>query len=248
MKMIEYVDEESVFTPQKYLKKSKLRLPGTAIVTWHEGILKQAVEYGAKPVWDFVGGIRQTVYVLDYDGCKTAIAHIAQGGPNAAPFIEETHVLGVNNYIFVGSCGVLDDKVGTKIIVPEKALRDEGTSYHYTKTENLLIDIKTSGAVCAVLDSLKVPYVKGNTWTTDAAYRETKTAIEKAKSEGCICVEMECASVMAVCEFLNVKACQFMYTADRLNESEWSQGNLFSTDKKAFKTYFEIALAISKNV
>lgn len=248
MKMIPFKNEKSVFSPEKYLSKAKVKLPENAIITWHYAVLNEAIKLGAKPYWDFVGGLRQTVYIINIDGKDIAVAQISQGGPNVAPFIEEAHVLGVKNFIFVGSCGLLTDDIGTKLIVPEKALRDEGLSYHYTSSEDEFITVKTADFTCSVLDKLNVPYVKGNTWTTDAPYRETESAINTAKEKGCLCVEMECASLMAVCDYLKIKACQFLFTADRLNDNQWHEGSIFKANKGSFEIYFSIALAILKSV
>ena len=44
-------------------------------------------------------------------------------------FLEELKARGFNNFIVLGSCGVLDQSIqADKIIIPSSALRDEGTS------------------------------------------------------------------------------------------------------------------------
>ena len=45
--------------------------------------------------------------------------------------------------------------------------------------------------------SLRVPVLRGGTWTTDAPFRETPLAIEHAKDEGLLAVEMETAALYA---------------------------------------------------
>lgn len=53
-------------------------------------------------------------------------------GPWISSDIEELNVNGVNTFIIFGNCGVLDSKIeDCSIIIPTKAYRDEGTSYHY---------------------------------------------------------------------------------------------------------------------
>ena len=42
---------------------------------------------------------------------------------------------------------------------------------------------------------LDEPVYVGASWTTDAPYRETATAIEAAKTAGIVCVEMEAAAL-----------------------------------------------------
>ena len=42
--------------------------------------------------------------------------------------------MGINKLVIFGTCGVLDKNIkDLSIIVPNKAIRDEGTSYHYKK-------------------------------------------------------------------------------------------------------------------
>lgn len=48
------------------------------------------------------------------------------------------------------------------------------------------------------LDGFGCSYSEGKTWTTDAFYRETPDKMKARKSQGCICVDMECSAVAAV--------------------------------------------------
>ena len=58
-------------------------------------------------------------------------------------------------------------------------------------------------------------------WTTDAPYRETKTAVEKRKNDGCLAVEMELAGVQAVCDFHEIELYSFVMTGDVLDGEEY---------------------------
>src|SRR3954466_8776241 len=81
-------------------------------------------------------------------------------------------------------------------IIIERALRDEGTSYHYVPpSEYAHAD---PGLVAMAVDALKkkgLRVVVGSTWTTDAPFRETAEAIEAARSKGVLAVEMEAAAL-----------------------------------------------------
>ena len=53
-------------------------------------------------------------------------------GPWISSDIEQLSVHGVDTFIIFGNCGVLDKSIeDCSIIIPNKAFRDEGTSYHY---------------------------------------------------------------------------------------------------------------------
>ena len=79
--------------------------------------------------------------------------------------------------------------------------------------------------VAALETALKqkgLPYLIGKTWTTDAPYRETASKVALRKNEGCLTVEMEAASFMAVAEFRKVILGQVLYGGDDLSGDEWN--------------------------
>lgn len=49
----------------------------------------------------------------------------------------------------------------------------------------------------AALRTAGMPVLVGRSWTTDAPYRETPTAIGAARAAGAVCVEMEAAALYA---------------------------------------------------
>ena len=78
-------------------------------------------------------------------------------------------------------------------------------------------------------------YIKGATWTTDAFYRETKNKIKKFQELGVKTVEMEGASIAAVCKYLNIDYFTFYYAGDNLDSVEWDERSLLglvNIDKK----------------
>ena len=88
------------------------------------------------------------------------------------------------------------------------------------------IDIKNSGKLEDIFEELKLPYVSGRIWTTDAPYRETKTALSERKKDGCIAVEMEVAGVQAVCDFYGIELYSFLMTGDLLDSDEYNPDGL----------------------
>ena len=53
------------------------------------------------------------------------------GAPAAAQLMDFLISCGCKKIISTGSCGVLTDLAENEFLIPVKALRDEGTSYHY---------------------------------------------------------------------------------------------------------------------
>ena len=87
--------------------------------------------------------------------------------------------------------------VGLALLI-ERALRDEGASYHYLPPSDYSnIDGRLLNILEGAFAQLAVPVYRGATWTTDAPFRETATAIEQARAEGVLAVEMEAAALYA---------------------------------------------------
>jgi uridine phosphorylase len=155
---------------------------------------------------------------------------------------------GCRKFVFFGSCGVLNNGIAAKsLIVPTAAYRDEGTSYHYAAPSEY-IEVNTASRLVEILTALELPHVCGKTWTTDAIYRETRLNMEKRKADGCLTVEMECASIMAVAQFRGVEVFQFLYAADSLDEVEWDARTLGSLPQSQREQYLRIALEVAVRV
>lgn len=71
------------------------------------------------------------VYKINYKGKEIAFYLSLVGASACVSGLEEIIALGAKKIILFGSCGILNDSVKDKIIIPTSAVRDEGTSYHY---------------------------------------------------------------------------------------------------------------------
>ncbi len=163
------------------------------------------------------------IYEIEYQGQRLAFFHPGIGGPLSAALLEEAIAYGCRKFIVCGGCGVLEKGLGVgHLVVVSAALRDEGTSYHYLPTgREVTAHPRGVAALEAALEGRGVPYRVGKTWTTDAPYRETRGKIARHLGEGCITVEMEAASLMAVAEFRGVVLGQVLYGGDDLSGAEW---------------------------
>ena len=127
-----------------------------------------------------------------------------------------------------GTCGVLDRNIGDcAVILPTAAMRDEGTSYHYAPpSDEIAVNIHHGDLFLSLMEELKLPCVTGKCWTTDSMYRETREKTARRKESGCVCVDMECASVASVARFRGKEALHFFYAADNLDSAEWDERSL----------------------
>jgi purine-nucleoside phosphorylase len=81
-------------------------------------------------------------------------------------------------------------------VVIDRALRAEGTSYHYAApAEFAEADAKLVATAANALKQAGLPILIGASWTTDAPFRETADAIEAARAKGVLAVEMEAAAL-----------------------------------------------------
>ena len=84
-----------------------------------------------------------------------------------------------------------------RYIVIDRALRDEGTSYHYLPPSSFAFaDPELVADVYRAIGGDPCIEV-GATWTTDAPFRETAAAIETSRAQGALAVEMEAAALYA---------------------------------------------------
>lgn len=191
------------------------------------------------------------VYEVTYKEKRFAFYKARLGAPACVGCFEDVIPMGVKRIILLGNCGVLDKNIqDCGIIIPTKAIRDEGTSYHYAPAADYIeVNSKYVDEFTAVLDEFGYPYVTGTTWTTDAFYRETKAKVDARKKMGAICVEMECAAMQAMCNFRGVEFFQFLYAGDNLDHSNWDprslSGNARLEDKEKITLLaFELACRI----
>lgn len=170
-----------------------------------------------------VEGCDAYVYEIDYNGKKIILMQALVGAPLAAAQLEELTTLGCKKYICCGSCGALEkDLSAGHIVIPTSAVRDEGTSYHYTEpAREATGNEKVIAVMEETLKEANIDYVTGKTWTTDALYRETVNKINKRKQEGCIVVDMEASAYMIVAAYKNVEFGQFLYAGDDLGGDAW---------------------------
>ena len=112
-------------------------------------------------------------------------------------------------------------------LVPYKALREEGTSYHYAPPSRFIeVDEMARKAIEETILEHGMKYQEVITWSTDGFYRETKEKVIYRKSEGCSVVEMECSALAACAAFRGVNWGMILYTADSLaNVDKYDERN-----------------------
>lgn len=189
-------------------------------------------------------------YIYEVDGLKLAVTMATIGASMVVGFLEELKARGFNNFIVLGSCGVLDQSIqADKIILPSSALRDEGTSYHYAPaSDEISYDETLLSTMENALNKAGIEYIRIKSWTTDAFYRETAAKVKRRLAAGARVVDMEASAIMAWAKYRLANVYQFFYTADYVDHQnhEWDARR---EDRKAdAMTFFEIALVIAREL
>ena len=229
---------------------SNIRLPKVAIGVFSRHLFNDIVEKFSTMEVGYISGanLERNVYIIKY---KEAMLTLFMAGVSSAWIcadMEELHAQGVEKFIIFGNCGVLDSNIeDCSIIIPTLAYREEGTSYHYIEESDTIdMNPKYIDEFIEVLNEYNFDYVKGPTWTTDAFYRETVGKIKKYKELGVKTVEMEGATIAAVCKYLNIDYFTFYYAGDNLDSVEWDERSLYglsNIDKKKEVTILALELA-----
>ena len=222
-----------------------LQLPKKCIYAFlEEEIDRYAQEVGAECIGEFISATKTyPVYVMDYKGEIVCLAQAPVGSAPAAQFMDWLIGYGVEKIISTGTCGVLTNIEENAFLVPVRALRDEGASYHYAPPSRYMdVNVEAISAIEQVLEQLGVPYEEVMTWSTDGFYRETAEKVAYRKEEGCAVVEMECAALAAVAQLRGAVWGELLFTADSLadldnyDQRDWGA--------EAFEKALELCLEI----
>ncbi|MGY4345057.1 purine-nucleoside phosphorylase [Bradyrhizobium sp. GM7.3] len=135
--------------------------------------------------------------VFSLAGREVGIVGRAVGASFAVLVAEELFASGCRLLISLTSAGqIVDAGEPPYFIIIERALRDEGTSYHYAPPSEY-------ASACprlleAATEAIRIGgprTIMGASWTTDAPFRETSQAVQAAADRGILAVEMEAAAL-----------------------------------------------------
>lgn len=245
------ITEPALFSPNDTTRKIN-DFPEICISTFSENIIQKfsSLDNTEKIAELYTANGMIPVYKIRYKDTDIAFYLSRVGAPACVVGFEEIVAMGARKFVLFGSCGVLDDdSVKDNIIIPVSAIRDEGTSYHYIPpSPEIEADPYSVQILERVLSCCGYSYIKGKTWTSDAIYRETLPLIQERRQEGCIAVEMECASMLAAAKYRKIPFIQFLYGADNLSSDTWEIRDLslygLTSAEKYMVLAFECGLAL----
>jgi uridine phosphorylase len=218
--------KEAVIEPSRIFPRKKI--PEYCLLCFYQEIIDQLKNNDEIHQIDYVDTSvhgNWPVYEIDFQGKKLIPANPGIGGPFATLILEYLIATGCSKFVVLGSGGTLDPvlKVGQLVLI-EKAIRDEGTSYHYIPfSREINVNPQTIHHLQQELNKRKVNFITAKTWTTDAMCRETIQKIALRTKEGAKTVEMEAASLIAVAQFRNVTMGFLIYCGDDVSGKVWNE-------------------------
>jgi uridine phosphorylase len=170
------------------------------------------------------GGMNGDLYELKKPKNKIGImTGFGGGSPMTVELAEEFAAMGVKCMILMTWGGILQpDLEPGDIVVIDRAIRDEGTSYHYLPPAKYAsADFSLADQLVAAIHARGGSCSRGTTWTTDAPFRETPEEIRQYQSEGVKTVEMESAGLFTIGQIRSIPTVSVVVGMDKLAELRW---------------------------
>jgi uridine phosphorylase len=196
----------SAFTPENLLREARRQkqiapsgIPEICILDPDGDIVRSLLARGKARLDKGWACYHTQLCTFSRDGIEFGIVGCAVGASFAVLIAEEMFASGCKLLISVTSSGqIVPIRPPPYFIVIDRALRDEGTSYHYAPPSDYsYADAGLIAALDGAFAEFPVPVLTGATWTTDAPFRETQAAIDAMATRNLMAVEMEAAALYA---------------------------------------------------
>jgi uridine phosphorylase len=196
----------SVFQPAALLREARRQkrlaavdVPPVCILDPDGDIVRRLRQTGRSQPFEAWPCYHTKLDTFALPGQTVGIVGCAVGAPFAVLVAEELFASGCRLLLSMTSAGqIVPAGQPPYFVIIERALRDEGTSYHYATPSAYAEASPDLVAIAAkALENSGQRVVVGASWTTDAPFRETADAIDAARSKGALAVEMEAAALYA---------------------------------------------------
>ena len=194
---------KSLFTPAALLREARRQkgladvpAPSVCIFDPDGDLARRLRQTGASKPFAPWPCYHTDLDVFELGGRRVGIVGRVVGASFAILVAEELFASGCRLLVSLTSAGqITPSGPPPYFVVIDRALRDEGASYHYAPPSEFAdADPSLVTIAAAALAGIKPRCVVGASWTTDAPFRETAEAIEAARSKGILAVEMEAAA------------------------------------------------------
>jgi uridine phosphorylase len=173
---------------------------------------------GAKPATHWLEPRRFPLAHGTAGGQPVSVILLPVGAPWAVMICEELIEIGAKTIIAAGAAGSLQDTapVGS-LVVPTRAIREEGTSYHYAPPEREAVPSSDlAGALAAGCRERGIEPLTGVNWSTDAPFREMRRKVERFAARGVLSVDMEASAMFVLGAVRGVEVASLFIVSDEL--------------------------------
>jgi uridine phosphorylase len=224
-----HYDAASAFTPESLLREARRQkdlatasVPEICVLDPDGDIVRHLRAAGhaeRHPGW---ACYHTDLYVFCYQGQEYGIVGCAVGAAFAVLIAEELFASGCRFLLSMTSAGqILPVQTPPYFIVIDRALRDEGTSYHYLPPSDYSqANPELAQLAREALTAAGISVQVGATWTTDAPFRETHEAINAASKAGILAVEMEAAALYAFAKACGRSVLCFAHVTNQMGRIE----------------------------
>jgi uridine phosphorylase len=222
----------SVFRPEALLREARrqrqlplVAVPEICMLDPDGDVVRHLKRSGASRTHEGWACYHTELLAFDLAGFgEVGIIGCAVGAPFAVLLAEQLFASGCRLLVSITSAGQITSIGPTPyFVLIDRALRDEGTSYHYLPPSTYA-EGPDATLLARVADRVRAPPAitlhRGTTWTTDAPYRETDVAISRARDLGALAVEMEAAALYAFSTATGHPVVCFAYVTNAMAQSE----------------------------
>jgi len=240
----------SVFRPENLLREARRqkgiapgRVPSVCVLDPDGDIVAHVRRHGAEPCPQWAC-YHSTMWTWRAGDLACGILGHVVGGSFAVLVAEQLFASGCELLIDVTSAGQITDAGPPPYyVLIERALRDEGTSYHYLPPSNYAAaDPALIKLAAEALAEAGRRFHVGDSWTTDAPFRETEESIASRRDAGILAVEMEAASLYA---FAAARACPVVCLAHVTNQLGRVDGDFEKGDEMGAAGSLDLVMALA---
>jgi uridine phosphorylase len=218
----------SVFTPDALLREARRQkglapadVPRICVLDPDGDLLRLLRRGGAARRFEGWACYHTELYSFALAAQTLGIVGCAVGAPYAVLVAEEMFASGCELLISVTSAGqIAPAGQPPYFVIIDRALRDEGTSYHYAAPDEFAAGDPALVAMAAkALDGAGLSVIVGASWTTDAPFRETAQAIDAARAQGILAVEMEAAALYTFARSRNARVLCIAHVTNTMGQA-----------------------------
>jgi uridine phosphorylase len=229
----------SIFTAQNMLREARRQknippgqVPKICLLDPDGDLVQHLLNTGQGQVNPYWACYHTRMVDFTHHGIDFGVVGCAVGAFFAVLVAEEMFSSGCELLISFTSAGQITEvRQPPYFFVIEKALRDEGTSYHYLPpAQYSLLNPVLDQELRRIFGAYAASMLFGPSWTTDGPFRETQESIQFARAEGILGVEMEASALYAFAQARGMAVICLAQITNQMaqieNDFEKADGNL----------------------